>query len=198
MNDRLNQQNTGFEKAFVLIDYTRDFVATDGKLSVGEPGQAIEKTILEKIRSTVLEGQLIVVVNDLHRENDLRHPENRLFPPHNIEGTAGRKLFGQVEELVARLEKKCPTQVLRMDKQRYSAFFGTPLELILRQEKTMNLELAGVCTDICVLHTAIDAYNRGFNAVIDEDAVASFNQEAHRMALDHFEQVLGFQVKRRG
>lgn len=53
-----------------------------------------------------------------------------------------------------------------MDKTRYSAFAGTDLELKLRERGITELHLIGVCTDICVLHTAVDAYNKGFDIVI--------------------------------
>ena len=32
---------------------------------------------------------------DLHFEEDPYHPETKLFPPHNIEGTSGRHLYGR-------------------------------------------------------------------------------------------------------
>jgi nicotinamidase-related amidase len=185
-------------KALILVDYTVDFVAADGKLTVGEPGQQIEAAIAEKIKVYAEAGHLILAVNDLHDAHDTHHPEHELFPPHNLAGTEGRNLYGGIEGLLKCVELEYPGQVFRLDKRRYSAFCGTPLELILRQERIQDLELAGVCTDICVMHTAIEAYNKGFRVLIDEEAVASFNETAHRTALDHFESVLGFQVKRRG
>ena len=47
-----------------------------------------------------------------------------------------------------------------MDKTRFSAFAGTDLELLLRARGITELHLVGVCTDICILHTSVDAYNR--------------------------------------
>jgi len=186
------------KKAFVLVDYTIDFVANEGKLTVGEPGQKLETAIVSKIKETIDAGGMVFAVNDLHLQHDVHHPEHQLFPPHNIEGTDGRKLYGEAENTLNQMDKENPGKVVRLDKRRYSAFCGTPLELILRQEKILEIELAGVCTDICIFHTAVDAYNKGFKVTIDESAVDSFNQEAHVVALDHFESVMGFEVKRRG
>ena len=53
------------------------------------------------------------------------------------------------------------------------------------------LYLTGVCTDICILHTAVDAYNLGYRLFIFKDAVASFDPVGHEWALRHFEQTLG-------
>lgn len=58
----------------------------------------------------------------------------------------------------------------------------------------LEVHICGVYTDICVLHTAIDAYNKGFKIVIHERAVASFNKVGHHWALDHFKQTLGAKV----
>ena len=46
-------------KALLVIDYTNDFVAPDGKLTCGEPGQAIEGKITELIESFVVDGQYV-------------------------------------------------------------------------------------------------------------------------------------------
>jgi len=79
-------------------------------------------------------------------------------------------------------------------KTRYSAFAGTNLELKLRERGINEIHIVGVCTDICVLHTAVDAYNKGFQIVVHQDAVASFNQAGHEWALGHFKNTLGAKV----
>lgn len=56
------------------------------------------------------------------------------------------------------------------------------------------MHLVGVCTDICVLHTAVDAYNLGYEIVIHQAAVASFDPVGHQWALGHFKNTLGAQI----
>ena len=51
--------------------------------------------------------------------------------------------------------------------------------------------LTGVLTDICVFHTAIDAYNLGYDIEVVESATASLTSEAHDFAIGHFKNVLG-------
>lgn len=181
------------ERALIVIDYTHDFVATEGALTCGEPGQALEGKIASLIEQFTQEEQLVVFANDLHLENDPYHPETKLFPPHNIIGTPGRDLFGSIQGLYEQYAEK--SNVLSMDKTRYSSFAGTPLALLLQERSIKELHLVGVCTDICVLHTAIDAYNLGFHCVIHEKGVASFNEAGHQWALQHFTNSLGFEVK---
>jgi nicotinamidase-related amidase len=184
------------KKALINIDYTKDFVATDGALTCGVPGQAIEERITEITTEFIINHDFVVFAIDFHKQGDQGHPETKLFPPHNIEGTDGRTLFGKLDELF-QLNKNAE-HVCWMDKTRYSAFAGTDLEIQLRAREITELHLVGVCTDICVLHTAVDAYNKGFNIVIHEDAVASFDQEGHVWALRHFEGSLGASVLKKG
>lgn len=183
------------DKALIVIDYTYDFIADDGLLTCGKPGQAIEGKIVSLVEE--FGGrQYIVIANDIHLANDVYHPEAKLFPPHNLVNTAGRELYGKVRQAVERLisEQSGQRFVHIMDKTRYSAFAGTDLELRLRERQINQVHLVGVCTDICILHTAIDAYNKGFELVVYKDAVASFNAVGHEWALNHFAAVLGVRV----
>jgi nicotinamidase-related amidase len=180
-------------KAFINIDYTYDFVADAGALTCGVPGQEIEGKIVELTKEFIENGDYVVFAIDVHDEGDQYHPETKLFPPHNLRGTSGRHLYGSLQDVYEK--NKHLDHVVFMDKTRYSAFAGTDLEMKLRERGITEVHLVGVCTDICVLHTAVDAYNKGFNIVVYKDAVASFNQAGHEWALGHFAQSLGAVVK---
>lgn len=182
-------------KALIVIDYTNDFVADDGALTCGEPGQVIDGRLVELMSLFIETEDYIVLAVDKHDKDDKYHPERLLFPPHNIAGTDGRQLYGAFGEYVNGLfqaDEKMP--FYWMDKTRYSAFAGTDLELKLRERGITELHLTGVCTDICVLHTAVDAYNKGFDVVVHKDAVASFDETGHEWALNHFANTLGANV----
>ena len=81
-------------KALISIDYTNDFVATDGKLTTGAAGQAIETALVQQTKHYFDNGDFVVFAIDGHDPLDRYHPENKLFPPHNVLGTDGRNLFG--------------------------------------------------------------------------------------------------------
>ncbi|MDK7178633.1 isochorismatase family cysteine hydrolase, partial [Micrococcus luteus] len=76
-------------------------------------------------------------------------------------------------------------------------FAGTNLDQKLRERDIKDIYLAGVCTDICIIHTAVDAYNLGYTIHVPESCVASFNQAGHEWALNHFESALGAKVIRK-
>ena len=128
---------------------------------------------------------------DLHYENDMFHPETKLFPSHNIEGTAGRELYGKIKAFYNNISGN--SNIHYLNKRRYDSFYGTPLDSLLR-EKYKDIEIVGVCTDICILHTAVSAYNLGYNITIPKDGVASFNECGHKWALGHFVNSLGAEV----
>jgi nicotinamidase-related amidase len=175
-------------KALIVIDYTVDFVI--GALPCGQPALALEDRIAELTRDFTERGDWVVMAVDLHDPEDLYHPERELFPPHNVRDTEGRGLYGKLNKVY----EEHRSRIYWMDKTRYSAFCGTDLELQLRARGIQELHLAGVCTDICVLHTAIDAYNKGYRIYIHEDAVASFDPKGHAWALGHLERVLGAEL----
>ena len=178
------------KKALLVVDYTVDFVADEGALTVGKPGQAVEEKICSLTEAFVGNGDFVVMPVDLHEHENELHPETELFPPHNIRGTAGRNLYGRLADIYSKHEDS----IVWMDKTRYSAFAGTTLEMMLRERQITELHIIGVCTDICVLHTAVDAYNKGFHITIHKDAVASFDEEGHKWALRHFQNTLGAEI----
>ncbi|CAM3043462.1 isochorismatase family cysteine hydrolase [Filibacter tadaridae] len=178
------------KKALLVIDYTVDFVAVDGALTCGDPGIALENYITALTEQFLDEGCFVAMPVDVHEIDDPYHPETTQFPPHNIRGTSGRELYGSLQQLYEQRSES----IHWMDKTRFSAFAGTDLELLLRARNIVEVHLVGVCTDICILHTVVDAYNRGFDIVIHEQGVASFDMAGHEWALKHFENTLGATV----
>ena len=182
------------KRALLNIDYTNDFVAKDGALTCGVPAQNIESNIIELTKAFIKEKSVVIFAIDLHNENDPYHPETDLYPPHNIDGTKGRELYGGLKAIFENASEEDGKYMRWIDKTRYSAFAGTDLAIYLRSRGVEEVHICGVATDICCLHTAIDAYNLGYRIVIHSNAVASFNPIGHEWALQHFEKALGAKV----
>jgi len=72
-------------------------------------------------------------------------------------------------------------------KRRYSAFFGTDLEILLRGLKAETLLLCGGLTDVCVHYTFVDAHQSDYFCRVIEDCVAGSSVEAHEAALEAME-----------
>ncbi|KOY74941.1 Nicotinamidase [Apilactobacillus kunkeei] len=180
-------------EALLIIDYTNDFVDDNGKLTIGKPGQVLVDYIVDLAEEFRQSGKWVILPTDLHQENNPYHPETKLFPPHNLKDTWGRDFYGKLNDWYN--DHKDEEKVYMYDKTRYSAFAGTDLDLRLRERKIDTLHLVGVCTDICVLHTAISAYNLHYDVVVHEKGVAGLTQAGHGFALSHFKGSLGATVK---
>ena len=76
-------------------------------------------------------------------------------------------------------------------KHRYSGFFGTDLDLILRSRAVETLLVTGVATNVCVETTARDAYNRNYNVVLVEDCCGAFDDEEHKATLVNMRNYFG-------
>lgn len=70
-------------------------------------------------------------------------------------------------------------------KRQWGAFYGTDLDQQLRRRGIRCVALAGIATNIGVESTARAAFDRGFELLFAEDAMASFSEEMHRFAVQH-------------
>jgi nicotinamidase-related amidase len=68
-------------------------------------------------------------------------------------------------------------------KPKHSAFYQTPLELLLQHLKVRTLLIGGFSAESCVSFTAADAYLRGYTVIVPSDATASRSAAAKRDAL---------------
>lgn len=75
-------------------------------------------------------------------------------------------------------------------KPKHSAFYQTPLDLLLKHLGTERLILAGFSTNSCILFTAHDAYMRDLKLFVPSDCVASQNPEDHEVALEQMRVVM--------
>lgn len=91
----------------------------------------------------------------------------------------GFRLGDPGRELIAEL----PKPDYELDKPRFSAFHGTPLEVLLRSLDVDTLVLTGIVTHGGVEATARDALIRDFSVVILEDGVAAFDEQLHLASL---------------
>lgn len=171
------------KRALLVIDMLNDFVSPEGELYVGETAEEIIKRVAEEIAAFRETGDEIIYICDRHRPDD---KEFEMFKPHCVAGSTGAKIH---PALAPR-----PEEVV-VPKRRYSAFFGTDLDLILKERGIEELVLTGVCTNICVFYTAADARMRGYEVSVLQDAVTSFDRQAHGFALQEMRNVLGVKVK---
>jgi nicotinamidase-related amidase len=94
--------------------------------------------------------------------------------PHCREGDRATELVDGVE---ARPEE------FHIRKRRYSAFFATELELVLKSYGVETVVLCGGLTDVCVHYTFVDAHQHDYFARVVEDCCGGSSLAAHDAAL---------------
>jgi len=120
----------------------------------------------------------IIYSNDAHIEN-VDH-EFDVWGAHALAGSRDAEV---IEEL--------PPQKgdFIIPKRRYSGFFATDLDALLRELKIDTLILTGLHTHICVRHTAADAFFRGYKLEIPADCMNSFTEKEHLEGLEYLKQI---------
>ena len=79
-------------------------------------------------------------------------------------------------------------------KKRYSCFYGTDLEILLRSLKIDAIFLTGLTADVCVMNTAFDAFNRDLKVFVVSDCTETVYPEDKEAALRIISRRLGWVV----
>jgi nicotinamidase-related amidase len=80
-------------------------------------------------------------------------------------------------------------------KPRHSAFYASPLELLLAEMDTRELVICGLATDMCVQLTAADAFLREYRVWVPSDCTAAETGAAKEQALEYMASVLKCDVR---
>ncbi len=169
-------------KALLVIDMLNDFIKPEGALYIGSVADQLVPAVKERLKYYRQQQLPVIYVCDRHYADD---HEFNMFPPHALEGEDGGEVIETLEPLAG--EKV-------IYKRRFSAFFGTDLDLTLRELGIKEVELAGCVTNICVLYTAADARMLNYAVTVNQLAVNGFDPEAHRFALQEMQKTLGVNI----
>ena len=154
------------KKTLIVVDMQNDFI--DMALGTKE-AVAIVPNVKEKIASYVKNGDEIIYTRDTHFENYLETAEGKKLPvPHCIKGTRGWEIADGLYVEGSKI----------IDKPN----FGWPN---WRDEALENVELIGLCTDICVISNAliIKATFPDASVSVDASCCAGVTPETHNAAL---------------
>ncbi len=175
--------------ALLVIDMQNDFCHPEGGWGkLGMPLEATQRMIprLEALLQRARSAGVQVVFVGTHRLPEVLTPvwtdrrEHRLRVPMLQPGTWGAEfvLPPQPQDIV-------------LYKHRYSAFFGTHLDLVLRGRQIQTVVLTGTVTNVCVETTARDAYQREYYVVVVEDCCSALSEEDHQAALRNLDRYFG-------
>ncbi len=121
-------------------------------------------------------GVPVVFFQEAHRRDlvDFGRELDGAEGVHLLEGDPGT-------EIAANLGVRADDYVIR--KRRYSCFFGTELEILLKGLRADTLILVGGHTDVCVHYTFVDGHQHDYFCRVVEDSVAGSSLEAHEASL---------------
>jgi nicotinamidase-related amidase len=161
-------------KILIVIDMQNDFI--DAALGTKEALSIVE-AVKDKIRSYAPEN--VIATMDTHGENYMETQEGKYLPvPHCIKGSEGWKIRSDIAPLLegAKIYEK-PT------------FGSTALAASLKElsgREEIELELVGLCTDICVVSNALllKAFMPEVKISVDASCCAGVTPEKHLAALE--------------
>lgn len=173
------------KRVLVVVDMIKGFVnesTKDGPCKLYVKGAA---SIIPNILREMENANEIIYVCDMHDPED---KEFEKWGKHAVEGTEECEV---VDEL---LTPSLPRSPYVMGKKRFSGFYNTPLARVLKEEATTEVVIAGVCTDICVFLTALDACYRDYKVTILRDCVFPLYPERGEALLKYLVDVFGVTV----
>ncbi|MFT4307625.1 MAG: isochorismatase family cysteine hydrolase [Microbacterium sp.] len=131
---------------------------------------------VELIRACREHGVPVVFIQEVHKPDlvDIGRELDGAEGPHCVEGWPETELGAGIDPQ--------PGEFL-IRKRRYSAFFGTELEIVLKAYRAQTVILIGGLTDVCVHYTAVDAHQHDYRFRVVTDGVGGSSREAHDAAL---------------
>ena len=169
--------------AVIVIDILAGAFINQEKRAIAHmPGyterMALSRELIDKARERDIP---VIFIQEVHRPDgvdfgrELDGSEDR----HCIEGDPYTEIAAE------QLGFRGDDYLIR--KRRYSAFYGTDLEILLRGLGVDTLLLCGGLTDVCVHYTFVDGHQGNYFCRVAEDCVAGSSLRAHESALEAME-----------
>jgi nicotinamidase-related amidase len=160
--------------ALVLIDLQKPIVAMPLSPYSGAEVVKLATRLADRFRAA---GARVVLVNVAFARDfgdALRPPVDQPFPyPPG----------GLPEDWAELVDGLAQPGDLRVTKRQWGAFYGTDLDVQLRRRKIKTVVLGGIATNFGVESTAEQAWERGYEVVIAEDATSSRSAEMHAFSI---------------
>lgn len=168
--------------ALVLIDVIDAFFAPAEPAYYPAAAEALPplRRLLERAREN---GRLIVHAVERHRPG-LADFEHKKLPRHCEAGDTQSRY-------VAGFEPSGAANEIEIAKRRYSAFYATDLDLMLREQGVTALVVAGVKTNVCVRATIQDAFAGGYEVLLPREATNSNRPHLAEASLEDIDRYFG-------
>lgn len=155
------------KKTLIVVDMQNDFI--DGSLGTKE-AQAIVENVKKKIAEYQERGDEVIFTRDTHEEDYLETPEGKKLPvKHCIYGTKGWEIAEGLETSGCVCIDKPTFGWMRWSERSFE-----------------EIELVGLCTDICVVSNALilKAAFPDVEITVDASCCAGVTPNTHKAALE--------------
>lgn len=162
------------KKALVVIDMQNDFIT--GVLG-NEECRTVVPQVVKRVQEATADGIDIIFSQDTHQENYLSTQEGRKLPvPHCIQNTEGWKIIPELAE----------TAVQKGIVFTKETFGSSAIAEYIKEQHYDEVELIGVCTDICVISNAmvIKAFVPEAEIAVNESCCAGVTPQSHQTAIE--------------
>lgn len=161
----------------ILVDVQK---GGDGAIPHMEGAEDRLPNILRVLAAARQSGIPRIFFQEAHRRSmvDFGRELDGVEKVHLLEGDRATELRDELE--------RRPDEPLIV-KRRYSCFFGTDLEILLKGLRAETLILVGGLTDVCVHYTFVDAHQHDYRVRVVEDACTGSSWARHEAALDAME-----------
>lgn len=174
--------------ALIIIDMQNAFIHKEGSLSRMGLDTSRSSIVIEPIKKLKSEfkkhNRPVIYIQHTHRPDGTDAGlVAKVFPPimklgHCFDGTWDA-------EITEDLKPESDDYIVK--KHRYSAFYNTQFEEVLRGLGIETLVVTGIATNVCVESTIRDAFYRDYNVFVPREATASFTIKAEEGAIGNFE-----------
>ena len=181
--------------ALIMVDFQRGGPYVPGKEN-GVPhmgGSAQRRPIAKSLVAAArANGIPVIFIQEVHRPDhvDFGRELDGTEDVHCIEGMHSTEIDAEGVDY--------RTGDYFVPKRRYSAFYGTDLEILLKGLKVQTLILTGGLTDVCVHYTFVDGHQGDYYCRVVEDCVAGSSIEAHNASLRAMEYLQTGAVRQSG
>lgn len=173
---------TNEQAALILVDVIDAFFAPG--LPASYPASAAVLPALRRLLDCArAHDRFVVHAVERHRPG-LEDFEHRKLPRHCEIGDPDARYVVGMEPAPGRREVELP-------KRRYSAFYATDLDLLLREQSITTVVVAGVKTNVCVRATVQDAFAAGYNVVVPRQATNSNHAHLAEASLEDIQRYFG-------
>lgn len=165
--------------ALILVDVIHDFFHPEG-VNHHASYDALREPINALVNAAVANDRPVVHAVERHRPGP--DFEFEKLPAHCLDGSWD----AAVPDWLAHQDRH-----LLVPKRRYSGFFGTDLDLLLRERQVRELVLAGVKSHVCIRATIQDAFAYGYRVLLPREATGSNRRNLHEASLEDIDRYLG-------